>query len=207
VFVELRNGVGTTLSASDTIWLYTSTATFIDVPQSYWAYGGIGKIAAAGITHGCGGNKYCPEDPVTRAQMAIFLLRSIYCSTYSPPPATGTLFSDVSKSAFAAAWIEQLATAGLTQGCGGGKYCPEDSVTRAQMAIFLLRAWYGTAYTPPPATGTVFSDVPKSAFAAAWIEQLVKEGITGGCGDGKYCPNDSVNRAQMAVFLARTFKL
>jgi hypothetical protein len=75
------------------------------------------------------------------------------------------------------------------------------------MAIFLLRAKHGSTYTPPPATGTVFGDVTTSTFAAAWIEQLSAEGITGGCGGGNYCPNTSVTRAQMAVFLVRTFNL
>ncbi|MBI5296141.1 MAG: hypothetical protein HY869_11755, partial [Chloroflexi bacterium] len=42
---------------------------------------------------------------------------------------------------------------------------------------------------------------------AAWIEQLAAEGITGGCGGGKYCPKQVVNRAQMAVFLVKAFSL
>ena len=74
------------------------------------------------------------------------------------------------------------------------------------MAVFLLRAKYGSAYTPPPATG-LFTDVPTSHWAAAWIEQLAAEGITGGCGANLYCPHESVSRAQMAVFLVKTFNL
>ena len=74
------------------------------------------------------------------------------------------------------------------------------------MAVFLLRAKYGAGYAPPAATG-VFADVPLGAFAVDWIEQLAIEGITSGCGGGNYCPGDSVTRAQMAVFLVRTFEL
>jgi hypothetical protein len=74
------------------------------------------------------------------------------------------------------------------------------------MAIFLLRAKHGSTYTPPPATG-VFTDVPVSYWAATWIEQLATEGITSGCGSGVYCPDQSVTRAQMAVFLVKTFNL
>jgi len=80
-------------------------------------------------------------------------------------------------------------------------------VTRAQMAMFLLRAEHGSAYAPPAATGTMFGDVPANAFAAAWIEQLARESITLGCGDGNYCPDQSVPRSQMALFLVRTFHL
>jgi hypothetical protein len=75
------------------------------------------------------------------------------------------------------------------------------------MAVFLLRAEHGSSYSPPPATGTMFSDVPAKSFTASWIEQLARESITGGCGNGKFCPNDSVPREQMAIFLVRTFHL
>ena len=77
------------------------------------------------------------------------------------------------------------------------------------MAIFLLRAKYGSDYVPPAVgdEGTGFNDVPSNGFAAAWIKQLAAEGITGGCGGGNYCPNNTVTRSQMAVFLQRTFNL
>jgi hypothetical protein len=76
------------------------------------------------------------------------------------------------------------------------------------MAIFLLRAKHGASYTPPSLeSGTGFADVPTSHWAAAWIKQLAAEGITGGCGDGNYCPEATVTRAQMAVFLVKTFDL
>lgn len=139
--------------------------------------------------------------------MAVFLLRSEHGSSYTPPPATGTMFADVPSNAFAAAWIEQLANEGISSGCGGGNFCPNNSVTRVQMAVFLLRAKHGASYTPPPATGTMFADVPANAFAAAWIEQLANEDISSGCGGGSFCPNNSVTRAQMAIFLVNTFEL
>ena len=116
------------------------------------------------------------------------------------------MFNDVGASDFAASFIEQLAADGITAGCGGGNYCPNATITRDQMAVFLLRAKYGSGYTPPPATG-IFNDVPPGRFAADWIEQLAAEGITAGCGNGNYCPGNPVTRDQMAVFLVRTFGL
>jgi hypothetical protein len=183
--------------------------SFVDVPPTGFGFSYIESVYAAGITGGCTTTplNYCPNNSVNRAQMAIFLLRGIHGSAYTPPPATGTVFNDVPSNAFAAAWIEQLAAEGITGGCGGGNYCPNNSVTRSQMAIFLLRAKYGSSHTPPAATGTVFADIPSTAFAASWIEQLAGEGITGGCGGGNYCPNNSVIRSQMAIFLQRTFNL
>ncbi len=180
--------------------------TFLDVPMDYWSWQFIERLASAGITGGCGSGNYCPEINVNRAQMAVFLLRGEHGSAYNPPAATGTVFADVSSSYWAAAWIEQLAAEGITGGCGSGNYCPETPVTRDQMAVFLLRAKYGSAYAPPAATG-VFTDVPTTHWAASWIEQLAAEGITGGCGASIYCPATVVNRAQMAVFLVRTFSL
>lgn len=75
------------------------------------------------------------------------------------------------------------------------------------MAIFLLRARHGSGYAPPSASGTQFGDVPASYWAADWIEQLAAVGITSGCGNGNYCPDSKVTRAEMAVFLVRTFNL
>ena len=182
---------------------------FTDVPFSYWANSYVERLYKAGVTGGClvSPMRYCPATAVTRDQMAVLLLRAKHGSAYTPPAATGTMFADVPENYWAAAWIEQLANEGITTGCGGGNFCPEASVTRDQMAIFLLRSEHGSAYTPPVASGTMFADVPSSHWAAKWIEQLANEGITGGCGGGNYCPNVIVTRDQMAVFLVKAFGL
>jgi len=125
---------------------------------------------------------------------------------FSPPAASGSVFLDVGAQDFAASFIEQFFLDGITAGCGNNNYCPEADVTRDQMAVFLLRAKYGSGFSPPSATG-IFGDVPPGHWAAGWIEQLAAEGITAGCGGGNYCPEDTVTRAQMAVFLVRTFNL
>ncbi len=189
-----------------------ATATFQDVPTSHWAWEYIERLYAASITGGCGVNPliYCPEQSVTRDQMAIFLLRGIHLAEmpYTPPDPVG-VFSDVPLDHWAARWIEQLYNEGITGGCLANPlmYCPSNPVTRGQMAIFLLRSEHGAGYSPPDASGTVFGDVPADYWAADWIEQLAAEGITGGCAANLYCPENAVNRAQMAVFLVRTFNL
>ena len=178
----------------------------MDVYCDYWAFTNIETLVTSGITKGCGSNNYCPESSVTRAQMAVFLERGMRGSDYNPGAGVGNVFQDVPASYWAAGWIELLYSDGITTGCGFGNYCPEDAVTREQMAVFLLRAKYGQDYAPPTPTG-VFNDVVLSHWSAPWIEQLAKEGITTGCGNNNYCPKDSVTRAQMAVFLVRTFEL
>jgi len=182
---------------------------FDDVPLSHPFYNVITNFAISGYTSGCSvtPSLYCPSAPVTRAQMAIFLNRGVNGQDFVPEPATGTVFDDVPIGSFAAAWIETFRELQITGGCSANPplYCPGDSVTRAQMAIFLLKVIHGSSYTPPTATGGIFADVPFNAFAANWIEQLAKENITRGCGNGNFCPNDAVTRGQMAAFLTRVF--
>ena len=123
-----------------------------------------------------------------------------------PSRGSAQTFQDVSTNYWAYSFVEKLASNGITSGCGGGNYCPESEVSRAQMAVFLLRAKHGSGCSPPAATG-IFNDVPMSHWAVHWIEQLAAEGITAGCGGGDYCPKAPVTRDQMAVFLVRTFGL
>jgi hypothetical protein len=185
------------------------SAIFADVPNTYWANDFIERLYLSRITGGCGVTPliYCPNQGVTRAQLAVFLLRSMYGAPYLPPEVGDTTgFNDVSIDHWAAAWIKQLAAEGITGGCGDGNYCPNQVVNRAQLAVMLLRAEHGVGYIPPAASG-LFSDVPADHWAAAWIEQLVAEGLTSGCGGNNYCPNQPVTRAQMAVFLVSAFNL
>ncbi len=182
-------------------------SSFADVSPTQWAWSSIELLAANGITSGCASLSFCPEGEVTRAQMAVFLIRAVHGAAFVPPPATGTRFNDVPANYWAAAFIEQLAADGITTGCGLGGFCPELPVSRAQAAVLLLRALRGPLYIPPPASGTLFTDIPSTYWAAAWVEELARQGITSGCGDRLFCPEFAVNRAQMAVFLARTFNL
>jgi hypothetical protein len=187
------------------------TSTFEDVSISDGSWRSIETIYSADITGGCGTLPlmYCPTKQVTRAEMAVFLLRGIHGSSYTPPDVgSSTNFADVATSYWSAAWIKQLAVEGITGGCGGGNFCPEAPVTRDQMAVFLLRARHGISYIPPVVgNSTGFADVESNYWSAAWIKQLAAEGITTGCGDGKYCPSLAVTRGYMAVFLVRTFNL
>ncbi|MBK8620061.1 MAG: S-layer homology domain-containing protein [Anaerolineales bacterium] len=205
------NGASYAFTADVTLYAQwtLSTPTFTDVPLTYWAANYIERLSNAGITSGCGAGSYCPDSTVTRAQMAVFLLKGMYGSSYAPPAVgVSTGFGDVATDYWAAAWIKQLAAEGITSGCGAGNYCPDTTVTRTQMAIFLLKAKNGSSYTPPAVgASTGFNDVATDAFGAAYIKQLVADGITAGCGNSNYCPNDSVTRAQMAVFLVRAFNL
>ncbi len=192
-------------------------ADFADVPQTHPFHAAIEKIVRAGITTGCGGARFCPNDPVTRDAMAKFLLVARHGPAFSPPAATGTAFCDVTPSTLLAKWIEELKAEGIASGaeigaCGKPNYHPTDLVTRDGMAKFLELAKNGSSFSPPAATGTVFCDVLASTFLAKWMEQLKTDKVTSGCGAGPcgnpdYCPASHVTRGEMAKFLSSAFGL
>jgi len=213
--LSVQDLAGNSLSGGDfnggQSYTISKSPIFADVPFNYWANSFIERLYNAGITGGCTTSplNYCPDNTVTRAQMAIFLLKGMHGSGFTPPAVGGsTGFGDVATSYWAAAWVKQLAAEGITSGCGGGNYCPDATVSRAQMAVFLLKAKNGSSYSPPAVgVSTGFGDVAIDYWAAAFIKQLVADGITSGCGGGNYCPDADVTRAQMAVFLVKTFNL
>jgi hypothetical protein len=186
-------------------WTVHVGRSFTDVPLEHWAYRSIETILHESVTLGCGQAVYCPGAPVSRAEMAVFLMRAEHGAGWVPPASTGTVFTDVPVDHWAGDFIEVLAAEGITHGCGSNSYCPENPVTREEMAVFLLRTKHGPGWVPPAQTGTVFTDVPLGHWAGDYIETLAAEGITLGCGPSLYCPLSPVSRAEMAVFLTRTF--
>ena len=192
---------------------------FSDVPETHWAWGFIEELANSGVTGGCLADdpgtpeneaRYCPDDVVTRAQMAIFIEASIGVTLDFLPACSGTVFGDVSAGTVGDAvcrFIEDFAERGITGGCGGGNYCPNDPVTRQQMAVFLEVAMGRIPDPLPELCKGIFTDVGSvtepEQFVCRIIEDFAGLGITGGCSSNPplYCPNDPVTRAQMAVFL------
>ncbi len=113
---------------------------FSDVPCPSIFADWIEDLAGQGITGGCGTGVYCPQNPVRRDQMAVFLLKTKYGASYAPPPCTGT-FADVACPSTFADWIEELAAETITSGCGGNNYCPLNPNTRGQMAVFIVKTF------------------------------------------------------------------
>ena len=94
--------------------------------------------------------------------------------------------------------INRLAAAGITGGCAEGRFCPRSSVTREQMASFLVRG-----AGPPGDRQQITSPMTRAAPHEADINRLAASGITGGCAEGRFCPRSAVTREQMAAFLHR----
>jgi hypothetical protein len=162
----------------------------------------IEAIADEGITRGCNpptNDLYCPAATVTREQMASFLVRALDL------PVGSASFVDLGDSVHAAD-IASLAAAGITRGCNpptNDRFCPSATVTREQMASFLVRA------LDLPAGTASFTDIADSVHALN-ISALADAGITKGCNppvNDRFCPTDPVTREQMASFLARALHL
>jgi hypothetical protein len=118
-----------------------TTQVFPDVPCSSNFAPWINELVAQGITGGCGGGNYCPANPVNRQQMAVFLLKTLEGSGYTPPDCTAATFTDVPCSSPFAPWIYELVARNITAGCGGGNYCPLANANRGQMATFLVKTF------------------------------------------------------------------
>lgn len=117
----------------------------------------------------------------------------------------GESFGDVERSTSFYPFIEAALHAGVTNGCGAAAYCPESSLTRGQMAVFLLRAAESGSYTPPTceAGHQAFRDVRFDSRFCPWIEELSDRGVVRGCASDRFCPSAPMRRQGLAVFLLK----
>ena len=194
---------------------------FTDVSQSNHYYADICEIWTRGVTLGCSTTPslYCPDAPVPRWQMAIFIERSL--GIFNPPTPAFQRFTDVPPSHQAYAFIDDFAQRGITLGCGNGSvFCPDDSVPHEQMATFMERAV--GRFQPPTPPSQTFCDVPPGNTFYAFIADYFTRGVWPGCdgvGTGAscqsipgcttaskcFCPSRFVTRAEMARILVRNF--
>jgi hypothetical protein len=116
-----------------------------------------------------------------------------------------TVFTDALNDHWAYPFIMQIYDEGVTLGYGDGRYGPDDPVTREQMAVFITRALEEVPTDGYCGTTSPFTDVPYSWWSCKYVKMLSELHITSGYGDGRYGPGDPITRAQMAVFLSRTF--
>lgn len=167
---------------------------------------GIKAIYDAGYTQGCSNDtfSYCPDEEVDRATMAAYLARALWPE--GPPRRSETdIFGDIPERHPHAAAIYALAGSGITMGCGGGSnFCPRGTLTRGQMASFLMRSM---GLEPLESLdGETFEDVPSSHAHGGAIYAIASEGVTVGCGGGaRFCPDATLTRGHIATFLARAF--
>ena len=171
---------------------------FSDTSEDAFYSDAVNALADGGIFEGteCAPGALCPGEPIDRKTMAVWTVRAL--DSQNPAPIANSRFSDVTDGSFHAPFIERMAELGVTKGCGDGTFCPDNTVTRYQMAAFLKRAF---DLEPGPDPG--FTDVTPSAWYYNGVAALAASAITAGCGNGTFCPNQQTSRGQMATFLAR----
>ncbi len=166
----------------------------------------IAWMADQGITTGCGNASFCPKDPVTRAQMAVFLARALELTDGSFAGFTdiGGLSRTFRES------INALKHHGIAEGCATDplRFCPNGTVTRGQMSKFIVTG-YGQqgnkAIAPIAGAGPFLDDA--GHFSEPYNNAMADGGITSGCAADRYCPFTNVTREQMAIFMMRANEL
>ena len=175
---------------------------YVDIQEGGVHRSAIDALDRKGVLEGtgCAPGSFCPDDPIPRWVVAVWLVRVL--DDRDPLGADGSPFADVDGAAWWAPFVERLAALEVTAGCAVDplRFCPDDPVTRAQMASFLVRAF---DLASGPLAG--FQDVPAGASHSGSIDALAVAGITAGCSSEplRFCPRDPVTRGQMATFLAR----
>ena len=176
--------------------------TDVDSTSSFFPF--IQGIYAAEVIPDCGVGSFCSGGTITRKEMAKFLLLAKNGASYTPPACANPIFSDVPCTDPYAPWIYEIYHEGITGGCSTGVFCPDGTITRSQMSVFLLVA---KGVSPAPCPPSNFTDVAATSPFCPWINEIQREGITAGCGGGAFCPATNVTRGQMAVFLSTAFSI
>ena len=123
-------------------WPPAPAGWFDDVPVDHWAAGWIEQLVVDGLDTGCDERLFCPDELVSRAQLAVMVGKVIYTdqTTFVDQP-SGHSFVDVEAQDWAADYIQQLASEGIISGCQVGKYCPDEAVSRAELAALIVKAF------------------------------------------------------------------
>jgi hypothetical protein len=192
---------------------FGSAPTFIDVPMDHWAHDYIEALYQGGYVAGCSTNPlmYCPEQTMTRAESAVFVMRGVNGAGYTPQQPTSQIFDDVSLDEWFAKWATSLWDAGYTSGCGTEPlvYCPLEEHTRTEGTVFFLRMMYGAEYEPLAPEG-IFIDVEVDYWGAKWIEAAYNAGLIPACEtepDLRFCPDDPLDRAMGAYMMVQAKQL
>ena len=178
-----EDGIQLTVDGNATVKIVDNSKGFIDT-QDHWAKDAIDFVSARGLVNGMSATIYAPNNSTTRAQLWTILARQ------NDADLTG-----------GATWFENAQNWAKTKGISDGAN-PNAAINRAQMVTMLWRAMG----QPAPAATATFTDVPADAYYAGAVSWAVENGITTGVGGGKFNPNGTCTRAQIAAFLARSMK-
>ncbi len=194
-------------------WTLHVGESFTDVAASHAFYRHVETALHGGLSPGCDATGYCPDLPVTRSEIAMFLLRGKEGGAYSPPSCPGPdPYGDVAAGDLFCPWIQDAALNGYMNACDTAPtpdlFCPDAPVQRQQLAMLILRTVEGSSYTPAGCASQPYLDVDIADPYCPWIQEIQTRGITLGCDlVGNYCPLEPVTRSAMAALLGRGFGL
>ena len=205
----------TTLCDRSTMTVTKEASVFHDVDPTNPKSPYITSLYAHGYAIGCNNDpfEFCPWQKLTRAEMAVLIVRAHNGPDFEPDEPQQVLFVDVDLSAWYAPWVHQLYQDGYTAGCSTQplRFCPDELVTKAELAVFIVRAIHRAepGYQPPPAQG-LFVDADPQVWWAKWAEEAYNAGIMSACGGVhslRFCPDIAETRRQVAVYMVRGFDL
>jgi len=186
---------------------------FADVPSSHWARGAIEALYNAGFVAGCQASPllYCPERGLTRAEMAVFVVRGVHGASYQPPQPTEQVFADVPLEQWFADWTDRLWRDRYTAGCGTAPltFCPNAQHTRAESTVYFSRMLQGPDYVPAEPSLTVYDDVALGTWHAKWVNAAYQAQLLQECepppdrGDRLFHPMRNLTRAEAACIMAK----
>ena len=178
-----ENGIQLTVSGNTTVKIMDNSKDFVDV-KDHWAKDAIDFVSARELVNGIDAAHYAPDAATTRAQLWTILGRQ------NDADLTG-----------GANWYEKAQAWSVANGISDGTN-PNGTITRAQMVTMLWR----TAGSAAAESKTGFTDVSVDSYYAQAVAWAVENGITTGVGGGRFDPNATCTRAQIATFLARSLK-
>ncbi|HKZ53907.1 MAG TPA: PKD domain-containing protein [Anaerolineales bacterium] len=195
---------------------------FGDVPFEHWANRYIEALYRNRLVAGCSANplQYCPEERLTRAAAAVFVVRGVRGADLLPPePNPAELhFADLEAGAWYLKWVQQLWLDGYTAGCGQDplgrdRFCPSQPHTRAEATVLFLRMLNGAGYQPPEGGQLPYRDVNSGVWYHKWVAAAYAAGLVQDCedganrGDDRFRPEEAISRAEAACMMAKAKSL
>ena len=178
-----EDGIQLTVNGGATVKIVDNSKDFADT-RNHWAKDAIDFVSARGLLNGTSANTFSPNAPTTRAQLWTVLARQ------ADADLTG-----------GATWYENAQNWAKEKGISDGTN-PNGPINRAQMVTMLWRAMGQSA----AASGASFADVPADSYYARAVAWAIENGITAGVGGGRFAPNSTCTRGQIATFLYRYMK-
>lgn len=176
---------------------------YTDVSEDEWYYEAVDFVTDKGLMDGVSAAAFAPDEAATRAVLVV----ALYRLEGSPAADSGNPFTDVEEDGTdtlnAIVWA---AGNGIVEGYGDGRFGPDDTLTREQMAAIFYRYYEYKAYDVSASAELDFSDADEvSSWALPSMQWAVGEGIVEGDGDGTVRPGDTTSRSELAELIFKAF--